>query len=93
MMSSRFSQWEDSRQISVSIILMSHDLSQPIRIGYLGEIQTLYRQRDNQHYEASHRYKYYLFARKISRQYVTKVKINCTIIIFLKKVKFSTFDF
>ena len=28
------------RQVSVSIILMSHDLSQSIRIGYLGEIQT-----------------------------------------------------
>ena len=33
MMSSRFSQWEDLRPISVSIILMSHDLSQTIRIG------------------------------------------------------------
>ena len=40
MMASTFIQWEDSRQISVSIIVMSHDLSQPIIIGYLGQIQT-----------------------------------------------------
>ena len=36
----RFSQWEDCRQISVSIILLSHDLSPPIRIGSLDQIQT-----------------------------------------------------
>ena len=28
----RFSQWEDCRQINVSMILMSRDLSQPIRM-------------------------------------------------------------
>ena len=50
MMSSRFSQWEDSRQISVSFILMSHDLSQPIIIGYLGQRHT-----DERHYEDPHR--------------------------------------
>ena len=38
MMSSRFSQLEDSRQISVSIILKSHNLSQPIIILALGKI-------------------------------------------------------
>ena len=54
MMSSIFSQWEDSRQISVSIILMSHDLSQPIIIGYLGQIHTDIIQRDERHYEAPH---------------------------------------
>ena len=52
MMSSRFSQWED---LSVSIILMSHDLSQQIIIGYLGEIQQTYIiQRDERQYEARH---------------------------------------
>ena len=40
MMSSRFSQWGDSRQISVSFILKSHELPQPIRIGYQGQIHT-----------------------------------------------------
>ena len=35
----RFSQWEDCRQISVSIILMSHDLSQPIRVGSVDQTE------------------------------------------------------
>ena len=33
------SQWEDCRQISVSIMLISYDLSHPIRSEWLGQIQ------------------------------------------------------
>ena len=43
-----FSKWEDCRQISVSIILMSHDLSQPIRIGSLDQKSTNRRMRYSQ---------------------------------------------
>ena len=44
----RVSQWEDCRQMSVSIILMSHDLSQPIRIGSLDQKSTNRRMRYSQ---------------------------------------------
>ena len=46
MMSSRFSQLEDSRQISVSIILKSHNLSQPIIIVALDQKSTEGEMRD-----------------------------------------------
>ena len=36
----------DQSEHSVSMILMSHDLLQPIKIGSLGEIHTNYLQRD-----------------------------------------------
>ena len=41
-------QWKYCIQISFSILFMSHDLLQPIRIGYLGKIQ-----RDAQLYKGS----------------------------------------
>ena len=52
-----FSQWEDCRQISVSMILMSCDLTQPIRMEELDEKATepqIHRQRDVLYTEGPH---------------------------------------